>query len=197
MACCFDINDFDETLPGPWEWDIKRLAASVVIAAHHLRLADSDAAKAATDTVCSYRERMTNYASMRALEVWYDFIDMERVASAAEEATESAEARERVERRIEQARKSIPETLFPKLAALGAQLLWFKEQILEFDRLIMAWHLSNETSRRLDAIPGIGPALATALVGEIRKRRKSQHRTSPRHRSANEGGSDNRRRIGT
>ena len=80
-----------------------------------------------------------------------------------------AEARERVERRIEQARKSIPETLFPKLDALGAQLLWFKEQILEFDRLIMAWHLSNETSRRLDAIPGIGPALATALVEKFAK----------------------------
>ncbi len=76
----FDINDFDETLPAPWEWDIKRLAASVVIAARHLRLGDSDAAKAATDTVCSYRERMANYASMRALEVWYDRIDLERFA---------------------------------------------------------------------------------------------------------------------
>jgi uncharacterized protein (DUF2252 family) len=118
----FDINDFDETLPGPWEWDVKRLAASVVIAARHLRLADSDAAKAATDTVCSYRERMANYSSKRALEVWYDFIDMERVARAAEEATESEEARERLERRIEQAKKkSAPEILFPKLAEhLGA-----------------------------------------------------------------------------
>jgi uncharacterized protein (DUF2252 family) len=92
------------------------LAASVVIAARHLRLADSDAAKAATDTVCSYRERMINYASMRALEVWYDFIDMERFAEEAEK--ETGEGRERVERRIEQAqKKSTPEILFPKLAA--------------------------------------------------------------------------------
>ena len=45
----FDINDFDETLPGPWEWDVKRLAASIVIAAQHLDLPDSEAAKAATD----------------------------------------------------------------------------------------------------------------------------------------------------
>jgi hypothetical protein len=52
------------------------LAASVVIAAQYLRLADGDAAKATTDTVCSYRERMTNYASMRVLEVWYDSIDL-------------------------------------------------------------------------------------------------------------------------
>ena len=53
------------------------------------------------------------------------------------------------------------------LAALGAQLRRLKEQILEFDRMIMAWHRSNATSRRLDAIPGIGPALATALVASV------------------------------
>jgi transposase len=53
------------------------------------------------------------------------------------------------------------------LAALGAQLRTLKAQILEFDRRILAWHRSNETSRRLDAIPGIGPALATALVASV------------------------------
>ena len=54
---------------------------------------------------------------------------------------------------------------------LSAQLRRLKEQILEFDRQIMAWHRSNETSRRLDAIPGVGPALATA--GCKRRRSKS------------------------
>ncbi len=113
----FDINDFDETLPGPWEWDIKRLAASVVIAARHLRLSDNDAAKAATDTVCSYRERMSDYASMRALDVWYDYIDMDRFAKAVEKQTEMDEVRERIAQRVEEAqKKSLPETLFPKLA---------------------------------------------------------------------------------
>jgi transposase len=53
------------------------------------------------------------------------------------------------------------------LAALGAQLRRLKEQILGFDRMIMAWHRSNEASRRLDAIPGVGPMLATALVAAI------------------------------
>jgi len=53
------------------------------------------------------------------------------------------------------------------LAALGAQLRRLKEQILEFDRMIMAWHRSNEASMRLDAIPGVGPMLATALVASI------------------------------
>ena len=58
----------------------------------------------------------------------------------------------------------VPEVARACLAALGAQLRRLKQQILEFDRMIMAWHRSNETSRRLDAVPGIGPALATALV---------------------------------
>jgi transposase len=53
------------------------------------------------------------------------------------------------------------------LAALGSQLRALKTQILEFDRRIMAWHRSNATSKRLDAIPGVGPALATALVASI------------------------------
>jgi transposase len=53
------------------------------------------------------------------------------------------------------------------LVALGAQLRALKAQILEFDRRIIAWHRSSVTSKRLDAIPGVGPALATALVASI------------------------------
>jgi transposase len=52
------------------------------------------------------------------------------------------------------------------VAALGAQLRMLKAQILEFDRMIRAWHRSSEASRRLDAIPGVGEALATALVAK-------------------------------
>src|SRR5262245_59181048 len=61
----------------------------------------------------------------------------------------------------------LPEIARACVAALGAQLLALKAQILAFDRRIMAWHRSNETSKRLDAIPGVGPALATALVASI------------------------------
>jgi transposase len=61
----------------------------------------------------------------------------------------------------------VPELARACVAALGVQLRRLKEQILEFDRRILAWHRSNETSRRLDEIPGIGPALATALVASV------------------------------
>lgn len=70
----FDINDFDETLPAPWEWDVKRLATSVVVAGRHLAVS----ARACTDAVLacvrSYRERIRAYARQSALEVWYERI---------------------------------------------------------------------------------------------------------------------------
>ena len=61
----------------------------------------------------------------------------------------------------------LPEIARACVAALGSQLQALKAQILAFDRCIMAWHRSNETSKRLDAIPGVGPALATALVASV------------------------------
>ena len=63
--------------------------------------------------------------------------------------------------------KRLPEVARACIAALGAQLQMLKAQILEFDRMIRAWHRSSETSKRLDAIPGVGPALATALVASV------------------------------
>ena len=65
-------------MPAPFEWDLKRLAASVVIAAQHLELPASDTARVATDLVREYRERMHDYAEMRALDVWYDKIDLQK-----------------------------------------------------------------------------------------------------------------------
>jgi transposase len=63
--------------------------------------------------------------------------------------------------------KRLPDVARACIAALGAQLRMLKAQILEFDRLIMAWHRSNQASRRLDDIPGVGPALATALIATV------------------------------
>ena len=63
--------------------------------------------------------------------------------------------------------KRLPEVARACVAALGAQLRMLKEQILEFDRMIRAWHRSSEMSMRLDDCPGVGPALATALVATV------------------------------
>ena len=68
---------------------------------------------------------------------------------------------------VDSSDERVPEVARARVAALGAQLRMLKAQILEFDRQIMAWHRSNETSKRLDEIPGVGPALATALVAGV------------------------------
>ena len=68
----FDSNDFDETLPGPWEWDVKRLAASVVIASRSNGFTAAEARTATLATVWAYRERMARYSELRLLDIWYD-----------------------------------------------------------------------------------------------------------------------------
>jgi uncharacterized protein (DUF2252 family) len=77
----FDINDFDETAPGPWEWDVKRLAASIAIAGRELGL-DAVARRGAVEAaVRSYREAMGRFARLRNLELWYARLDVARILS--------------------------------------------------------------------------------------------------------------------
>jgi uncharacterized protein (DUF2252 family) len=73
----FDVNDFDETLPGPWEWDVKRLAASVLIAARYNEFSVADQDRAVLDTVAEYREAMRGFATMNNLEVWYSHLEID------------------------------------------------------------------------------------------------------------------------
>ncbi|MFD7867463.1 DUF2252 domain-containing protein [Streptomyces sp. NPDC059783] len=81
----FDINDFDETLPGPWEWDVKRLAASLAIAGRANGFDDRERAAIVRATVRSYRESMIRFAGMRNLDVWYAHTDAERLRTVAAE----------------------------------------------------------------------------------------------------------------
>jgi uncharacterized protein (DUF2252 family) len=75
----FGVNDFDETLRGPWEWDVKRLAASLVVAARSIGLTPRQGERAAVVAARSYREHMETYAMMAALDVWYATVDVPSV----------------------------------------------------------------------------------------------------------------------
>ncbi len=75
----FGINDFDETLPGPWEWDVKRLAASFYIAGRGNGFSEVDCRNAALATARSYRLHMTEFAGMRTLDVWYSSVTAEKL----------------------------------------------------------------------------------------------------------------------
>ena len=79
----FDLNDFDETLPGPWEWDVKRLAASMLIAAINNDFPVKDQERIVLDTVKAYRTSMANFAGMNNLDVWYSHVDIEADARRA------------------------------------------------------------------------------------------------------------------
>ncbi len=71
----FDVNDFDETLPGPWEWDVKRLAASIAIAGRERGFDDEERRSVLRATLREYREQMRSFARMRSLDVWYARLD--------------------------------------------------------------------------------------------------------------------------
>jgi uncharacterized protein (DUF2252 family) len=98
----FDLNDFDETLPGPWEWDMKRLAASFEIAARGNGLSRRQR-RAATEALArTYRESMRQFATMRNLEVWYARLDEETLLSQLQSL--GAKAVKRVEKGVAKAR---------------------------------------------------------------------------------------------
>ena len=77
----FDINDFDETAPGPWEWDVKRLAASFAIGGRENGFSGQERRTVVLDTVRAYREAMTAFAQMRNLEVWYSHLSVEQAVA--------------------------------------------------------------------------------------------------------------------
>ena len=108
----FDINDFDETLRAPWEWDLKRLAASVVLASRELGLSASACSDSVRRLAASYRQHMREYARMRALEVWYSHMDAEVFIEEAKTAT----AKKRWEQIEQKARHQTAEHIFPKIA---------------------------------------------------------------------------------
>ncbi|MFB4426128.1 DUF2252 domain-containing protein [Streptomyces sp. QL37] len=114
----FDINDFDETLPGPWEWDVKRLAASFVIAGRANGFTDREQKRIVLATVRSYRESMIRFAGMRNLDVWYARID-EGHLRAVGAGRLAAGGRERLARATAKARTRDSLQAFDKLTEVS------------------------------------------------------------------------------
>jgi uncharacterized protein (DUF2252 family) len=79
----FGLNDFDETLPAPWEWDVKRLAISFVVAGRTVGFDPAVCRRAALAVVGVYREQVARYAGMRLLEVWYSRVDAAEIVAMA------------------------------------------------------------------------------------------------------------------
>jgi uncharacterized protein (DUF2252 family) len=110
----FDVNDFDETLPGPWEWDVKRLAASMLIAARDNDFPAKDRDQIVLDTVEEYRTAMAGFAAMKNLDVWYAHLDIESALSELGPQLEP-KAVKRTEKTLAKARTRDSMSAFSKL----------------------------------------------------------------------------------
>jgi uncharacterized protein (DUF2252 family) len=106
----FDVNDFDETLPGPWEWDLKRLAASIVVAGRGNGFTAQDNHQSVVNCMQTYRTMMQSMSSMQALPVWYLHLDMTEVLGMVK-----SKEREQLERQEKKASRSTSLRVFPKM----------------------------------------------------------------------------------
>lgn len=130
----FDVNDFDETLPAPWEWDIKRLAASIVVAGRHIKVSEKNCFEAARAATCSYREHISNYATMSPLDVWYSRID----ADVLRDLARDTEHYPRIDQHIEKALTRTSAQALPKLT----KVVQGRRQIIDSPPLI--YHLQPD-----------------------------------------------------
>ena len=122
----FSINDLDETLPAPWEWDVKRLAASFVVASRDNGLKDATARDVATTCVRTYRESMAEFSRMKTLELWYQALGADELVAGIKDP----EFRERAIKRLQKERaKSVAEDIFPKLVEHKGEMPVIKDQL--------------------------------------------------------------------
>jgi uncharacterized protein (DUF2252 family) len=122
----FSINDLDETLPAPWEWDVKRLAASFVVACRDNGLSETVATDAVTTCVRTYRESMAEFSQMKTLELWYYSLGADDLVAGIKDPVHRQRALKRLQK--ERAR-SIAEDIFPKLAEHKGEMPVIKDQL--------------------------------------------------------------------
>jgi uncharacterized protein (DUF2252 family) len=108
----FDVNDFDETLPGPWEWDVKRLAASIVVAGRQNGFSAASTRQATLNCLRMYREHMWEFGEMRHIEVWYSCIDAQSILKRVGRSNRSF-----IDRELEKAHHHTGLQVFPRLTS--------------------------------------------------------------------------------
>ena len=111
----FDINDFDETFPGPWEWDVKRLGASLILAARDRSFSKTIADQAVRAAAASYREHMAEFAEMKVLDTWYAQVSVDAIK---EYFRKDQDLSARLSKKVKQAHKQTSEAVIPKLTAV-------------------------------------------------------------------------------
>jgi len=176
----FDINDFDETSPAPWEWDVKRLVASIVLAARSIGLSDANGRDCAAATACSYRERMREFSRMDPLRVWYSNINAQDIIDLVPK-----DIKKRLKKRIAKAADGGGSELdFPKLAGTVAGQIRITDQPplifhpdgvhapeawAQFEQVLQAYRetLSDDRRMLLDRYQLVDVAYKVVGVGSV------------------------------
>lgn len=153
----FDINDFDETFPAPFEWDIKRLAVSIALCARELDFSKKDSGKAVEAAVDSYTKRLSEYADMKQMEIWGSTITVDDLMEAFKD---NKDMLRRIKRKKEQAQSRTSEALFPKLTSVvdgharivdnPPYIFHFKENVPEFEKLVNRFRKNYARTLRSD-----------------------------------------------
>ena len=156
----FDLNDFDETLPGPWEWDVKRLAVSFEVAGRENGYSRKERRRIVRETVAAYRQAMRQFAGMRALDVWYSRVEVDELMAQLRGQLKKGMAK-RAEKTVAKARTKDSMTAFSKLT----RVVDGEPQIVSDPPLI---------ERVSDLAPGReGEALTDALHELLRRYRQT------------------------
>ncbi|MFO1141092.1 MAG: DUF2252 domain-containing protein [Amaricoccus sp.] len=189
----FDINDLDETLPAPWEWDLKRLAASFVLAARSNGLPDGAGRDAAVAATRSYRKRMRAFADMNVLDIWYSRIDAEalmeglsadrqaffakRIEKATAQGGSDIAYPKLVEESGQQPRiKDLPPTIFhpdvvrdaAHMEAVREALKQYRETVPEDRRLLLDRYTLVDLAVKVVGIGSVGTICMVGLLMSVR-----------------------------
>jgi uncharacterized protein (DUF2252 family) len=183
----FDINDFDETLRAPWEWDVKRLAASVELGSREIGISSGRCHDAVLTMAEAYRERMREYAWMRALDTWYACVDAEVFIEQAR----TKAARVRWQHLEEKAKLQTADHIFPKMAetvngrtrivdhppliyhpkssevirkGVTAMFHWYRETLPSERRIILDRYHIVDVARKVVGVGSVGTRCAVALL---------------------------------
>jgi uncharacterized protein (DUF2252 family) len=153
----FAINDFDETLRGAWEWDVKRLAASAAVAARFLKGSKGEQRAAAREAVLQYQRRMHEYAEMGALQTWYSTLTADSIVNVM-----SPELRKRAERLFARARQRTHLQVLERMADLVDD----KHRIIESKPLVVRTRTTEDGAPLMDGVADILEAYTASLAPE-------------------------------
>jgi uncharacterized protein (DUF2252 family) len=182
----FDVNDFDETLHAPWEWDVKRLAASTVLAAREIDLGEKRCRKAALSSVRSYRESMQMYSQMSSLELWYSRIEAAELVERMQNAAVCRDISKEQQRAHHHTHEHVPARLVadesgthtivddaplvfhfmsdPKIEAdLRASLAQYEESLRDDVRVLFSRYRQVDLAMKVVGIGSVGTFCAIAL----------------------------------